>query len=250
MNLARRFTLMVKGNLDKILDQLEDPEQSLHQLILEMEEQLEIAKRAAAQAIANEDRLRSRIAFHQKDGGEWKSRARRSLEKGRESDAREALRRAEEARRQAVRLGEQLASQERDTREVRESVELLHQRLADARSRLQVLHARLRQTEARRAAGKALRGVERTNLHGEFERLGERVEQEAAEERAYLRIDDQLSGADVRRRFEESALDDTVEDQLETLREELRDDPGVSVEATLETRVELGDPPSSVTTAG
>ena len=45
-----------------VLDSLEDPERSLNQLVLDMEEELEAAKRAAARAMANEDRLRSKIA--------------------------------------------------------------------------------------------------------------------------------------------------------------------------------------------
>lgn len=226
MNFAQRFTLMVKGNLNALMDQWEDPEQSLHQLILEMEEQLEVAKRAVAQAIANEDHLRSRIAFYEKDAEEWQTSARRALKHGKEDDAREALRRHEQARHQATTLKENLASQERDTEEVRESVKLLHERLGQARSRLQVLQARLRQTEARKAAGKALRGMQKTNVFDEFDRLGDRVDRQAAEERAYLHLDDQLSGTDVRRRFRNDALDEAVEDGLDALRREIEGETG------------------------
>lgn len=221
MNLARRFTLMVQGNLHGLLDQLEDPEQSLHQLVLDMEEQLEVAKRAVAQAIANEDHLRSRIAFYEKDGEQWQQSARTALRHGREDDARQALRRGEQARRQVVTLGQHLASQEEDTAEVRESVKLLHERLGQARSRLHGLHARMRQTEARQAAAKVLRGVERTNVFDQFDALGERVERRAAEERAYVRLDDHLSGSDLRRRCRNSELDDAVARDLEALRREI-----------------------------
>lgn len=221
MNIAHRFTLMVKGSLNGLMDQLEDPEQSLHQLILEMEEQLEVAKRAVAQAIANEDHLRSRIDFYDKDAAEWQTAARRALKRSQEDDAREALRRHEQAKHQVVRLGENLASQEQDSEEVRESVKLLHERLGEARSRLQILQARIRQTEARKAAGKVMRGMDKTNLFDEFDRLGDRVDRQAAEERAYLRFDDQLAGTDLRRRFRNAALDDAVEDGLDALRQEM-----------------------------
>ena len=221
MNLAQRFTLMVKGNLNGLFDRLEDPEQSLHQLVLDMEEHLEAAKRAAAAAMANEDRLRSKIAFHQKDAEEWKDGARRALKSGREEDARTALRRAEEAERQRRRLKEQLDAQERDTEEVRDAVARLHERLGHARARLQVTQAKLRQSEARQAAGKVLQGVQRADLYGEFDRLEARVEQTASEERAYLALDDSLRGDDVRRRFESAEVDEAVEDGLEALRREL-----------------------------
>ncbi len=226
MNLAQRFTLLVKGSITSVLDSLEDPERSLHQLLLDMEEQLDAAKRATARAMANEDRLRSRIATHRQDAGRWQGAARRALAKEREADAREAMRRAEVATRQADRLAEQLAAQERDTMQIRESVAGLNEQLQDGRARLQVLQARIRQDEARRAMGKVIRGAAASNLQGEFDRLGERVELWTAEESAYLRLDDELSGRDFARRVEDAAVDDAVDARLEQLRAELAEPEG------------------------
>ena len=221
MTLTQRFTLLVKGNLTGLFDALEDPERSLHQLVLDMEEQLEDAKRATAQALANEDRLRSRIETERKDAADWEDSARRALAKGRDDDAREAMRRAETGERQAARLTEQLRAQESDTTEIRESVREMHERLSSARERLAILQAKMRQSEARRAIGKVSKGVAKANLYHEFDRLGERVEQRAAEEGAYLRLDRELRGEDVRRRFEADAVDDAVDERLDKLRRDL-----------------------------
>src|SRR5436309_10833923 len=100
MNILHRFNLLVKGRINAVLDSLEDPERSLNQLVLDMEEELDAAKRAVARAMANEDRLRQRIAFHGNDAAEWQKSAERALGKSREADAREALRRVELAERQ------------------------------------------------------------------------------------------------------------------------------------------------------
>lgn len=221
MNLSQRFTLMVKGNLNQLFDKLEDPERSLNQLILDMEEQLEAAKRAAAGAMANEDRLQTKVAFHHQEAEQWRQAAKQALGKAREDDARTALRRAEQAARQAQRLRRQLEAQSRDTEEVRQSVTLLHERLEHARSRLQLTQARLRQKQARQAAGRVMKSVSKANLYAEFERLEERVEVAAAEERAYLQLDDTLSHRDVRRRFEDQSIEDSVEDGLAVLRREM-----------------------------
>ncbi len=221
MNIAQRFTLMVKGNLNAVFDQLEDPERSLHQLILDMEEQLESAKRAAAAAMANEDRLRERIAFQESEIEQWKTSARRALKQGNEGDARSALRKSAEAESLAARLRERLDAQTRDTAEVRESLTRLHERLGDARNRLQITQARMRQSEARKAAGSVMRGVERANLYAEFDRLEQRVERQASEDRAYIALDDALNGHDLRRRCENAAIDEQVEDQLHDLRQQL-----------------------------
>ncbi|MEM7354217.1 MAG: PspA/IM30 family protein, partial [Acidobacteriota bacterium] len=128
---------------------------------------------------------------------------------------------AELAERQADRLADQLADQEHDTAQIRESIARMQEQLGHSRSRLQVLHAQLRQGEARRAMGKIMRGAERSNLYGEFERLGERVELRVAEENAYLRLGDELSGDDLRRRCEKAEVDDAVDDRMERLRAEV-----------------------------
>ena len=81
MNITQRFTLLVKCSLDAMLEKFEDPERALHQLVIDMEEELEAAKRAAARAMANEDRLRSRITLHEKDARDWEASAERALKK-------------------------------------------------------------------------------------------------------------------------------------------------------------------------
>jgi phage shock protein A len=58
--------------------------------------------------------------------------------------------------------------------------------------------------------------------YGEFERLGDRVEMCAAAEVAYLQLDDELSGDDLRRRCADAEVDAAVEARLARLREESR----------------------------
>jgi len=218
MRILYRLNLMMKGRLNALIDAVEDPERSLNQLVIEMDEELDAAKRAVARAMANEDRLRAQIAFHTKDAAEWQRAAERTLAKGDEAGAREALRRVEVAERQRDKLAQQLDRQSRETEEVRQSITRMQQRCDEARSRLQLVQAQMRQVEARRAIGGVLACVQGHNLHGEFERISARVEEEAATERNYQKIDDELSGEDIRRRFEADAVADAVEDRLARMR--------------------------------
>lgn len=222
MNMTQRFTLLVKGSVDALLLRFEDPERSLNQLVLDMEDELESAKRAVARAMANEDRLRSRIAVHEKDMREWEAASERMMRDGDEDEAREMLCRLEQAQRQRDRLREELATQSAETEEIREAVVQMHDRLQKARGRLELLQAQMRQGEARRAINKVMVGVQRANLQSEFDRISERVELEAAAERSYLKLDDELSGDDVRRRAEDSAVNDAVDDRMRKLREKMK----------------------------
>ncbi len=218
MNILQRFQLLLRGRINAAFDAIEDRERSLLQLVHDMEEELDAAKRAVARAMANEDRLRAQIAFHTKDAADWQRAAERTLGKGNEADAREALRRVELAERQSEQLAAQLAKQSAETTEVRESVVRMQQRCDEAKSRLQVVQAQMRQIEARKAIGGVLSSAHAHNLHAEFDRISGRVEEEAATERNYQRLDDQLSGDDVRRRFEADAVADAVEDRLARLK--------------------------------
>ncbi len=222
MNVTQRFTLLVKGSIDAVLIKFEDPERSLNQLVLDMEDELESAKRAVARAMANEDRLRSRITLHEKDMQQWEEASESAMKKGDEEDAREMVRRLEQAERQRDRLREELRTQSAETEEIREAITRMHDRLQKARSRLELLQAQMRQGEARRAINKVMVGVQRANLQSEFDRISERVELQAAEERSYLQLDDELRGDHLRRRAEDSAVNDAVDDRMQKLQDKMK----------------------------
>ena len=220
MRILQRLNLLMKGQFSALLDRVEDPERSLHQIVLDMDEELDAAKRAVARAMANEDRLKAHIGLQTAEAAGWQKAAARSLAKADEAAAREALRRVELAERQREKLAGQLEKQARETEEVRQSVARMQERCDEARSRLQVVQAQMRQVEARRAIGSVLSGARASNLHGEFDRITARVEEEAATQRNYERLEDDLSGETLRRRFESEAVSEAVEERLAWLREE------------------------------
>jgi len=80
----------------------------------------------------------------------------------------------------------------------------------------------MRQGEARRAINKVMVGVQRANLRSEFDRIAERVELQTAAERSYWKIDEELSGDDLRRRAEDASVADAVDDRLAKLRERVK----------------------------
>lgn len=221
MNLSQRVTMILKGRARAAVDRIENPEETLEQIVAEMGSQLHAAKRAAAQATANERRLRARHDRYLDQAGRFHESAKSAIARTDDVLAREALRRGEESRRLAEEVAEQLTGQERDTARIRESVERLERRLGHANARLHLLRSRMRQTEARIALGGVLQEAGSVDLYAELERLGERVELRAEEEAAYLEIDDQLSGADLRHRLRAAEIDEVVDVQFEELHREV-----------------------------
>ena len=144
------------------------------------------------------------------------------MKKGDEDGARDMVRRLEQAERQRDRLRDELRTQSEETEEIHEAITQMHDRLQKACSRLELLQAQMRQGEARRAINKVMVGVQRANLQSEFDRISERVELQAAEERSYLKLDDELRGDHLRRRAEDSAVNDAVDDRMQKLRDKMK----------------------------
>lgn len=214
MGFWRRLSVIVRGRAEQALGRLEDPERALHHWIVELEERLELSKRAVAGALGHEEELRGEAELHERAAEQWRQRATESLASGREDEARRALRRSRQDARQAEALRVRIAGQERDIAEARAAVERHHETLRQARERQRLLHARMRQASARRASARAVQAIEGDGLLRELARLGEEVDRQASEERLYQDLDDQLSGRDLEKSWEERE----VEQDLERLR--------------------------------
>ena len=86
-----RLTDIVTCSLTEILDGADNPEVTLREVILEMEEGLAGARRSARTASSNQSRLQREIEEHAGQIDDWVSRARQALQEGREDSARGAL---------------------------------------------------------------------------------------------------------------------------------------------------------------
>ena len=86
-----RLTDIVTCSLTEILDEAEDPQQTLREVIDEMEEGLASARRVARTSAANRDRLQKEIETHTGQVAGWLEKAKTSLVAGDETGARMAL---------------------------------------------------------------------------------------------------------------------------------------------------------------
>mgnify|MGYP000058934326 CR=1 FL=1 len=104
MGIFSRIADIFKANVNDALDRAEDPEKMLKQMVLEMEESVNKATFAVAQAIANEKSLERKIAKAQDQSRDWQQKALQALQAGREDLARAALEKKAIADRNAADL--------------------------------------------------------------------------------------------------------------------------------------------------
>jgi len=61
MGILERVSVVIKSNLNYLINKAEDPEKMLNQMVIQMREQLGEAKREVAVAIADEKRLGAQV---------------------------------------------------------------------------------------------------------------------------------------------------------------------------------------------
>ena len=111
MGIFSRLAQLIKSNLNDLISRSEDPEKMLNQVVLEMNTQLNEAKKQVAASIADEKRLAKQFEQEQAKATEWEGRAMMALRAGNEELAKEALNRKKEHDQLAQTFKEQWGKQ-------------------------------------------------------------------------------------------------------------------------------------------
>ncbi len=152
MALMERVTTLLRANLNDLIDKAEDPEKMLRQLVLDMENQLLQVKTQVAIAIADQHLLEKKKAEHDTAISTWKSKAALAVSKGRDDMAREALDRSLSHTGMAASFAQQLDDQRTEAEALRSTFLRLQGKLAETRSRCDLLIAEHRRA---RTVGRA-----------------------------------------------------------------------------------------------
>lgn len=131
-----RLTDIVTCSLTEILSSAEDPQQTLQEVIDEMEEGLASARRVGKNFCATRDRLQKEVADHTLQKSEWLEKARTALSQGDETFAREALTRKVEIEDLIEGLNPELAAVESNYQNMLRIQKALEARYAEACRRM------------------------------------------------------------------------------------------------------------------
>jgi phage shock protein A len=172
----QRVGLIVKANLEALLDKAEDPAATAAQMVREIEEAVHQAKTAAAKTAADAKRLERMRDRNLQDAEEWAQRAVLALQKEREDLAREAVNRETQLRKAAAGLGPQLDSLSARSAQMQEDVHALDLKLDEARMRARQLGMRQRAVESQRRVQLAQQQLEDGVKLGELDRLEDKMD--------------------------------------------------------------------------
>jgi phage shock protein A len=216
MGLLDRVAMLVRANLNDLVDRAEDPEKMLKQIILDMQNQFMQVKTQVAIAMADQHLLAAKLKENRDSDAEWIQKAELALDKGKEAMARAAADRAVTHRQMAESYAAQLEDQKAQVEQLKSALARLARKLAEARTKSEMLIAQRRRARAVAKAAEARGAI----ANGEsspalaMERMKDKVQREESIGAAHA----ELAAPDVEDELMVLGREDQVEQILRDLR--------------------------------
>ncbi len=225
MKSVTEFKLIMRSSLTTLREKFENPERMLHQLIIDMEEELHTVRSSVAEAIADELQLRKQLDRARQEAADWARRAQDAAARRDEASARSALQHKIAAEDRAAALEVQHQKQANETERLRRAVDELQNRIREARQKRTLLIARLSRARSTRRINDAMGRVGCDSAFAQFEKLEGKVEREEALSEAWDCLDGRDPAADeLQRQFEATEREERLSRELEELRRQVDGD--------------------------
>lgn len=218
MAILDRISLVIRSNINALINKAEDPEKMLNQMLMQMREQLAEAKREVAVAIADEKRLGVQLEAEIEQVREWERKAMLAVEKGDDELAREALRRKASHERLVSDYKHQWDAQRASTENLKNALRGLSEKIEEAGRKKNLLIARQKRAEAQKHIHEVMTGLTDTSAFDTFDRMAARVDQLEAQAAAAVEISQDLSGDTLDQRFKALEGSTEVDDELKALK--------------------------------
>jgi phage shock protein A len=211
MALLERVSTLIRANLNDLVDRAENPEKMIKQVILDMQNQFMQVKTQVAIALADLHLLEKKRKENLDKEAEWMRKAELAVEKKDDALARAALERSMSFKQMAGNFSEQIADQRIQVDLLRDALNKLEQKIAEAESKAELLIAQARRTRAvGRAADASARAGDKSTV-ATFERMKGKVMREEAINHAKAEIE---GNDDIERKFAQMEKEEQIDKLL------------------------------------
>lgn len=226
MRWLENFTLVMRTSITSLRESVQDPERMLHQLVLDMEEELDRVRHSVAGAIADEIQLGKKVERSREEARQWMDRAAGALRRGDEATAQAALEQKVLAEERAQKLDAAHQQQKGETAKLHYAVRDLEDKINQARQKQTLLLARLARAESSTRIHRALDATESRSAFAQFSRLEHRVERAEALCEAHDRLSDRDPQAEeLERQFQRDEQKARVVQELDALKRRVQENP-------------------------
>lgn len=212
MALLERVTTLIKANINDLVSKAEHPEKLLKQLLLDMENQLMQVKTQVALAVADQHLLENKQKDNLASQQDWVRKAELALNKGDEALARMALERSLTFETAAQNFSQQIEDQAHQVEMLKTALYRLEQKMAETRSKADLLIAQHRRAKLSERAGTA--ALEEFGQDAAFVRMRNKVQEADAIGEGHLALAEESP----EKRLEQLEKADKVEKLLENLK--------------------------------
>lgn len=227
-----RMSMILRANINDILDRAEDPEKMLEQIIRDMESAILDARAQVQEMLAQQKLLEAEVRDTQKLVDEWQRKAEMAVAQNRDDLAREALKRRNDYQAQLEVYQAQLADQEALVAKLRSELSELESKYDSAKRNKDTLIARQRAARAREDMAKKSAQIQQIpDYSSEFGRMEQRVREQEARAAAASEMNETATSVD--REFA-SLEDPAIEDELAAMKAKMGKGPAEPPAATTE----------------
>jgi phage shock protein A len=202
MALLERVSTLLRANINDLIDKAEDPEKTLRQLLLDMENQLLQVKTQVAIAIADQHMLEKKKREHDEAAAAWQRKAEIAVGKGRDDLARAALDRGLSHQQLAAGFAQQIEDQRTEAEIMRANYGKLQQKVRETEGRCEMLLAQNRRARAVSKANLARAASSEGGLARSLEKMRMKV------------LADEVTNSATRRLLDDGAPADSASDPL------------------------------------
>lgn len=217
MSIFSRLSDIINSNISALLDKAENPEKMIRMVIQEMEDTLVEVRSSTARVMAEKKTLTRRLDQLRAQAEDWEYKAELALSKDREDLARAALlekatiqTRVETTEADLFKLDETLDKLDGE-------INLLQEKLNDARARQKTIVMRTRATSTRRDVRKQLSNQAIDNAMDKFEYYERKIDQ----------MEGQIDSGSVEQKglqaeFDELAREENIDRELQELKDRVK----------------------------
>lgn len=219
MAIFERVSDLVKANINDLIDKAENPEKMVKQIIIDMEDQLRKVTQSLGTAMGSQNQVRKQLENAKAQSNVWQEKAKASLENGNEDLAKQALANKVKQDNMVKQYEEMDSSMTPQVEEIRRQIDILKQKLEEARSKQAMLVARSQMADAKGKMAKTLGSLDSKSAFAKMDKMEQKIEQKESQADAYS----QVSGVDDEANdpFKQMDQENAVNDELEKLKQEM-----------------------------
>ncbi|MBI1947244.1 MAG: PspA/IM30 family protein [Deltaproteobacteria bacterium] len=191
MSIFKRFSDLVRSNVNSALDQAEDPRKVLEQTILDMEGEHKKAKQKLLESMTLLKTTEKQAETLKKSAADWEQKAIAALKANSEELARQALGEKQKAEEVATRTLGEVEVQKASTEQLKVQIKQFEEKIGEAKRRKDEMIARLNAADMQKkqaaiASGTApgANAVNSSTAFDTFNRMVEKIENSEAEAEA------------------------------------------------------------------